>query len=166
MNACETLRLQARYNAWMNARLYAVCAPIPEADRRRDLGAFFRSVHGTLNHILLVDRLWAGRLAGRAPHFEGLDQILHEDFATLRMRQAGADADLQARVEVLRDADLERRVDYLSLMTGDARSLRVGTLLTHLFHHQTHHRGQLTVLLTRLGVDFGETDLIWMEAVH
>lgn len=162
----EGLCLQARYNQWMNERLYAVTASLPEAVRRRDLGAFFKSLHGTFNHILLVDRLWIGRMTGHPCHFDSLDQELYRDFEQLRMQQRETDADLLQRVHALTAPQLARRIDYISLMTGQPKSLQLGTLLTHVFHHQTHHRGQITTLLSQLGVDFGETDMIWMPDVN
>jgi len=160
------LCLQARYNQWMNERLYAVTSSLPEAVRRRDLGAFFKSLHGTFNHILLVDRLWIGRMTDHPCHFDSLDQELYRDFEQLRMQQRETDADLLHRVRALTAQQLTRRIDYISLMTGQPKSLQLGTLLTHVFHHQTHHRGQITTLLSQLGVDFGETDMIWMPDVN
>jgi len=58
-------RTMARYNSWMNTRLYDCCAAIPDAERKRDVGAFFKSIHGTLNHLLLGDRVWMGRFTGK-----------------------------------------------------------------------------------------------------
>lgn len=162
----EGLCLQARYNQWMNERLYAVTASLPEAVRRRDLGAFFKSLHGTFNHILLVDRLWIGRMTDHPCHFDSLDQELYRDFEQLRTQQRETDADLLHRVRALTAQQLTRRIDYISLMTGQPKTLQLGTLLTHVFHHQTHHRGQITTLLSQLGVDFGETDMIWMPDVN
>lgn len=160
------LCLQARYNQWMNERLYAVTASLPEVVRRRDLGAFFKSLHGTFNHILLADRLWIGRMTGHLCHFDSLDQELYRDFEQLRTQQRETDAELLHHVRALTAQQLTRRIDYISLMTGQPRSLQLGTLLTHVFHHQTHHRGQITTLLSQLGVDFGETDMIWMPDVN
>ncbi|MFH2080351.1 MAG: DinB family protein [Pseudomonadota bacterium] len=113
--------LQARYNQWMNERLYAVTSSLPEAVRRRDLGAFFKSLHGTFNHILLVDRLWIGRMTGHPCHFDSLDQELYRDFEQLRMQQRETDADLLHRVRALTAQQLTRRIDYISLMTGQPK---------------------------------------------
>ena len=87
----------ARYNAWMNARLYERAAELSDAERRRDAGAFFRSIHGTLNHLLLTDRAWLWRFTGDARIAESrdaagkriamtgrLDQVLYADFEELR----------------------------------------------------------------------------------
>ena len=140
--------------------------PLPEAVRRRDLGAYFKSLQGTFNHILLVDRLWIGRMTDHPCHFDSLDQELYRDFEQLRTQQRETDADLLHRVRALTAQQLTRRIDYISLMTGQPKTLQLGTLLTHVFHHQTHHRGQITTLLSQLGVDFGETDVIWMPDMN
>ncbi|MBW8364182.1 MAG: DinB family protein [Rhizobium sp.] len=95
------LCLQARYNQWMDERLYAVTASLAEAVRRRDLGAFFKPLHGTFNHILLVDRLWIGRMTDHPCHFDSLDQELYRDFEQLRTQQRETDADLLHRVRAL-----------------------------------------------------------------
>src|SRR6267378_5476637 len=84
MNLCDSLRMMAGYNHWMNEKLYAVCAQVSDEDRRRDRKAFFRSIHGTLNHLLLTDRGWLGRFNGKPWTFRSLDQELYADFHELR----------------------------------------------------------------------------------
>lgn len=162
MNALAPLRLAAAYNRWANVRIFGACARLSDADYRRDLGAFFRSVHGTLNHLLLGDRLWLGRLQGGAPAFTTLDAELHVDFAALRAARAETDAAICAEVEALDGAALSRPLHFTSLVTGRAMELPRWVAWTQLFNHQIHHRGQVTALLTRLGVDYGDIDLIWM----
>lgn len=105
-------------------------------------------------------------MTGHPCHFGSLDQALYRDFEQLRMQQRETDADLLHRVRALTARQLSRCIDYVSLMTGQPKSLQLGTLLTHVFHHQTHHRGQITTLLSQLGVDFGETDMVWMPDVN
>lgn len=83
MSLLEHARRMAAYNRWMNERLYALCASLSEEERRRDMGAFFRSVHGTLNHLLLADRVWMGRFLGEPFAVDSLDQQLCADFVTL-----------------------------------------------------------------------------------
>lgn len=162
MNALEPLRLSAAYNRWANERLYAACAALGDADYRRDLGAFFRSVHGTLNHLLLVDRLWLDRLRGEAPAFTSLDAELHGDFAALHTGRAEADTAIVHYLDTL-DADaLVQPLCFTSFVTRRAMRMPRWVGLTQLFNHQLHHRGQVTALLGRLGVDYGDIDLIWM----
>ena len=159
------VRLLADYNTWMNERLYAVCAQVPDAERKRDLGAFFRSIHGTLNHLLLGDRLWLGRFLDQPFPIESLAQELYADFATLFEERRKEDARLVEWLGGLAEADLDRVITYRSAVTGETRSYRLEDTLLHLFHHQTHHRGQLTTLLSQLGYDLGETDLAFMPGV-
>jgi uncharacterized damage-inducible protein DinB len=169
MMPVEQYRALARYNRWMNTRLYELCAGLSEEERTRDLGAFFHSIHGTLNHLLLADRAWLGRFTGdpaiwqsrdRDGHeikVQGLDQILYADFDTLRAERTKTDADLEAWVETLTGARLQRDLVYRS---SDGREHRhpLWIAATHLFNHQTHHRGQVTTLLMQLGHDPGLTD--------
>jgi uncharacterized damage-inducible protein DinB len=69
----------AAYNKWANARLYAVALDLSEQSYRLHIGVFFGGLHGTLNHLLLTDRLWLKRLTGEGDHPNRLDAILYED---------------------------------------------------------------------------------------
>jgi uncharacterized damage-inducible protein DinB len=111
----------------MNERLYELCAGLPDTERQRDRGAFFKSVHSTLNHLLYGDRAWMSRFTGRDLGWrEPADELTYT------------------------------RID------GRTRTLPAWLLVAHMFNHQTHHRGQLTTLLSQLGVDPGATDLPWL----
>lgn len=152
----------AAYNRWMNERLYELCATLSEEERRRDMGAFFRSVHGTLNHILLADRVWMGRFLGEPFAADSLDQELYADFATLRAEREQEDARIIAWVESLTPETLEGELRYTSMVDPEPRRSPYALTVSHFFNHQTHHRGQLTTLLAQLGRDPGVTDLIWL----
>jgi len=166
MRDLDLMRLQAEHNTWMNRRLYAVCAGMSDEERKRDLGAFFRSVHGTFNHILLADRVWLGRLTGEPFAITSLAQELYADYDELRRERERTDAEIEAFVAGLDEADLDRVLEYRSASGNEPRALRYTVVLTHLFHHQTHHRGQATTLIGQLGYDFGETDLILMPGMN
>lgn len=166
MNLLSSLHLKNRYNHWMNRKLYASCAQLTDAQRKQDMGAFFRSVHGTLNHLLLTDRLWLSRLTGTAFSATGLDQILYEDFAELDHAREQTDAELAALIHSLSEADLSGIIRYHSLQSGRYTELSRGLILTHLFNHQTHHRGQISTLLMQLGQDIGVTDMIFMPEAN
>src|SRR4029434_3118727 len=97
----EYPRTMARYNRWMNERLYECCARIPDAERKRDMGAFFKSIHGTLNHLLLADRIWLGRFTGVPFAVTGLDQELYADFAELRRERECTDREIVSWVASL-----------------------------------------------------------------
>jgi uncharacterized damage-inducible protein DinB len=152
----------AAYNHWMNERLYALCADLSDVERKCDRGAFFRSIHGTLNHGLLGDRVWLGRFTGVAFAVASLDQELYADFAELRAERERTDREIDAWATSLAPADFDGTLRYTSLVNPAPRAFPFWAAATHLFNHQTHHRGQLTTLLSQAGVDPGVTDLIWL----
>lgn len=131
----------AAYNHWANRRLFMAVATLPDEDRRRDVGLFFRSLHGTLNHILLADRIWLGRLTGDRPQAGPMDKILHEDFGDLVAARLAEDRRLEAFVEGLAGEDLDRNVAYRNT-AGQKFEMPLCEILAHVFNHQTHHRGQ------------------------
>ena len=152
----------ARYNRWMNRRLYDVCGRLSDEARKQDMGAFFRSIHGTLNHLLLTDRLWMGRFTGEGYTIQSLDQELYADFETLRAEREYEDNRILEWVASLDHETIEGDLVYTSAVSPEPRRLPFRLALTHFFNHQTHHRGQLTTLITQQGIDPGVTDLIWL----
>ena len=162
MNGVAWARTLAAYNRWMNERLYALCAGLPDEERKRDRGAFFRSIHGTLNHLLLGDRIWLGRFRGEPFAVASLDQELYADFAELRAERAHTDREIDAWAASLAPADFEGTLHFASFVNPAPRSLPFWVAATHFFNHQAHHRGQLTTLLMQAGADPGVTDLIWL----
>lgn len=173
MESLEIYGAQARYNTWFNVRLYDVSASLTDEERRRELGAFFGSIHRTLNHLILADHIWLLRLApglaaavprdasGREFLPGGLDSVMYDDFDLLRARRTDLDATIQGWIESLAPVDLEREVAYRTTK-GVAVRHPLWWAITHLFNHQTHHRGQVTTLLFQLGRDPGVTDLLAM----
>ncbi len=141
----------ARYNKWANDRLYAAAGAVPEADYRADRGAFFGSVHGTLNHLLVADRIWMHRFTGERPTYARLDVIVHDDLATLRQaRQAEDDRILRWLGEL--DAEtLNGNFSYRTIVNPTDVTQPRAPALAHVFNHQTHHRGQAHALLTAIG---------------
>ena len=161
MDAVAHFSLLARYNAWATARLLDAVVQVPEADYRRDLGLFFRSIHGTLNHLLVGEhQLWFVRFAEGASPRVALDAELEPDRAPLDARlRAGA-----ARWEPLIDGFApERWSSTLSYTTmrGTPVSLPFAATLAHVFNHGTHHRGQIAAALTALGQPCPELDLVY-----
>jgi uncharacterized damage-inducible protein DinB len=161
----EQARLAADYNAWMNDKLYAVCATLADHDRKRDRGAFFRSIHGTLNHLLLADLVWMGRFDGAVFRPKSLDQELYASFEELRSHRVALDERIRRWTHGLRDAALESKLVFTSIVDKKQRSVTLWKVVLHFFNHQTHHRGQLTTLLHQAGVDYGVTDLLWSPGV-
>jgi uncharacterized damage-inducible protein DinB len=163
----DWVRALARYNRWMNDKLYAVVATLPDDTRTRDLGAFFKSIHGTLNHLLIADRIWLARFTSAAvpdgfmaPGIRALDQELHADFDELRRERARTDVELSAWVEQLTDEKLAGNLVFVR--RGKKQESPLWWSVVHVFNHQTHHRGQITTLLTQQGHDVGVTDLVAM----
>lgn len=156
--------VMADYNQWMNQKLYAICAEIPDSQRKKDYGAFFKSVHGTLNHLLFGDRAWIGRFINQ-PFTAKIGQELYEDFDELRHQRELTDQQIIEWAQQLDPEWLNQTFTYTSGVDGKPRSLPAWVLVTHLFNHQTHHRGQLTTLLSQLGYDPGVTDLPWLPSL-
>lgn len=163
----EYARVMARYSRWMNDKIYAVADKLTDAERKQDRGAFFGSIHRTLNHLLLADRVWLGRFNGATlaegemgPGIRSLDQELYVDFDELRRERAKTDGDIDAFVATLTDEKLSGNLRYLR--RGVVNEFPLWHAVLHLFNHQTHHRGQVTTLLMQAGQDPGVTDLVAM----
>jgi uncharacterized damage-inducible protein DinB len=152
----------ARYNRWMNERLYALCAGLQDGERKRDRQAFFRSIHGTLNHLLLADRLWLGRFRGEPFPVHSLAQEICSDFDELRSERTRTDDAIDRFVAGLNSEKLAAPLAYRTLVNPQERTTPLWILVAHFFNHQTHHRGQLTTLLSQCGLDPGVTDLMWL----
>jgi uncharacterized damage-inducible protein DinB len=153
----------AGYNAWCNRRLYDAAARLPDADYHADRGAFFKSVHGTLNHLLATDRIWLRRFTGEGEAPNRLDAILFETLADLRRAREGEDARIVDYVEGLSAIDLVGRIRYQTISNPVTIEQPLASTLIHFFNHQTHHRGQAHCLLTGLGLDAPSFDLILFQ---
>ena len=166
MLALDTFTTMAHYNRWMNERLYAVCAEIPDGERKRDRGAFFKSIHGTLNHLLLGDRLWLGRFLDRPFAVDTLDQELYANFDELRAERQRTDGEILDLSESLNEAALARDFRFTTVVNPGEHVFPFRHVLLHFFNHQTHHRGQLTTLIKQAGHEPGVTDLMWLPRVE
>ncbi len=159
--AMNHLPLMARFNRWANTRLYASVARLDDDAYRRDRRAFFGSIHHTLNHLLVVDRLWSARIQNRESGIKSLDQILFDDFEALKSARVDEDEKLIALVDGLTDAELESPVRYRRMIGDGMEEVRAGHILITLFNHQTHHRGQVHAMLTQAGVTPPPLDVIF-----
>ena len=166
MKTKDYFQTMCRYNHWMNEKLYTACAEIPDAIRKEDKGAFFRSIHGTLNHLLLADRLWLSRFTGQPFTFESLAQDLYSDFDTLWDQRRISDQALTRWIDALNDTQLNAPFSFHSVVQARDHSYPLWHLLMHVFNHQTHHRGQLTTLMTQSGYEPGVTDLLWLPGAE
>jgi uncharacterized damage-inducible protein DinB len=162
--------LMASYNTSMNAKVYATASELSAESLSADRGAFFGSVLGTLNHITVADRIWLQRFAEHPsqpeilaevrllPKPRSLDEILFSDFRELSKHRAMLDGVIEQWVNGLTQADLNQVLCYSNLK-GTRICKRFSGLMLHFFNHQTHHRGQITTLLSQFGKDVGVTDL-------
>jgi uncharacterized damage-inducible protein DinB len=169
------VRRMAAYNRWMNEKVYAATSRLPVEERSRDRGAFFRSILGTLNHLAVGDTLWLQRFARHAsrpptlaplldlPTPVALDEILFQDLSALRARRDLLDAAIIDWAAALTEPVLASTLKF-ETTKGLAIERPLDELLMHFFNHQTHHRGQVTTLLTQAGEDVGVTDLMAMPA--
>jgi uncharacterized damage-inducible protein DinB len=154
-------RMYAAYNAWANRLVYAEAGKLEDADYRRNLGAFFGSLHGTLNHLLAADRIWMKRFTGEGDAPGRLDAILHEDLAGLTASREAEDARLAAFVDSLTEERIAADFTYSPITNPATVTHPLRAALTHVFNHQTHHRGQCHAMLTALGGPSLSLDLIY-----
>lgn len=155
----DRLPVLARYNAWANHKLYHAAEGLPDHQYRADRGAFFKSLHGTLNHLLVSDRMWMARFAGRPPLPARLDAIVFDDFDALRTARGEEDTRIITYVDGLDARALAGTFSFQAQSMPGRYVQELGPALDHLFNHQTHHRGQAHAILTGLGAEAPGLDL-------
>jgi len=168
----DNYRCLARYNRWMNQRLYTACETLSDEERKRERGAFFGSIHHTLTHLVLADKMWLHRFALQETTFaalpaaalalpEGSDYTseLHPDWQDLRQTRDVLDQMIEQWLAEMAP-DFLTSTMYYANTKGVQRAHPAWQALTHFFNHGTHHRGQATTLLKQAGVDVGVTDLV------
>jgi len=155
------VQAMAAYNAEMNRRLYDAAGRLPDEERRRDRGAFWRSIHGTFSHLLWADRMWMSRFDGWDKPGELLADSggLFEDWAAMRDARVDADLDMREWAGRVRQEWLDGTTSWFSGATGRQQVRPTALVVSHLFNHQTHHRGQAHAMLTTAGERTGDTDL-------
>lgn len=171
MSTASEAVMMAAYNRWMNGKLYDAAARLPAADLALERGAFFGSILGTLNHIVVGDIIWLKRFAAHPsrpvaldpvralPQPAALNEVLFTDLAGLKARRDLLDAAIVDWTAGLTDTDLAHVLEYTN-SKGIRGQKRLSSLVTHFFNHQTHHRGQATTLFSQAGIDVGVTDLL------
>ena len=157
----EHLRRMARYNAWANRRLYAACEQLAEDEYHKPRAAFFGSIHGTLNHLLVTDRIWLARIEGGPSPEARLDDRPCPGLADLKSARAAEDARMIDLVDGYAEADLPRPVRYRRVTAPDEMVTPLHVCWLHLFNHQTHHRGQVHDQLSQTAVAPPPLDLIF-----
>ncbi len=150
----------AAYNQWANQRVYEAASALDEDERQQDVGLFFGSLHRTLNHLLVGDRIWMQRITGRGVAPSALDELLFETFDGLKAARAVEDQRIVDHVESYDDEDFDRPLHYRNV-AGDAFEQPLSEVLAHVFNHQTHHRGHAHAALTQLTGKAPPLDLIY-----
>lgn len=166
MSNIEQFKIQAQYNQWMNDHFYSLCDSISDEERKHDVGAFFKSIHGTLNHILLGDRLWMSRFQNTNFDIESLDQELYSDYSELKEQREITDGKISKYVDGLTDDTLSKPITFVSKVKSSEHTYILRDCVLHFFLHQIHHRGQVSTLISQLGIDIGVTDMMWMPGIE
>ncbi|GAA6135506.1 DinB family protein [Oceaniserpentilla sp. 4NH20-0058] len=175
MNCLQHFRTLAKYNARMNQQVISAASQLSHEQLMEDRGAFFKSILGTLNHILVGDLIWLRRFAAYPrqeskfkhlntlsdfPEISGLGQIIYPDFDEYKTARLSLDVIITNWInEELTETDLDSTFTYQN-MKDESHDKNFGEVLSHLFNHQTHHRGQVSTLLSQQGIDIGVTDYL------
>ena len=144
----RNFQMLAGYNKLANRRLYETCACLPDSERKKCRPAFFGSINGTLNHLMVGDRLWLARFSDEEIPFTNLDTILYEDFGELREAREEEDVRIEEFAARIDERFLQGSIRYVN---NEGRTVEDPTalLIAHFFNHQTHHRGQIHDMLTQ-----------------
>lgn len=154
----------AAYNDWANDRIYAAAMELTDEEYNRDVSAFFRSMCGTLNHLLWADRVWMRRFTGIGEEMPAIfETILHRDLASLRVARQAEDRRICRYVDKLEAPDLIDYFSYTRVSSPEPITQRLAPALSHFFNHQTHHRGQAHTILSVLGKNPPPLDLLFFQ---
>ncbi|HBA32520.1 MAG TPA: damage-inducible protein DinB [Gammaproteobacteria bacterium] len=156
----EYALVMAQYNQWMNMNIFRAAALLDDQQRKIDCGLFFRSIHETLGHLLLSDRMWLHRFTGQ-PEVR-VDNVDDAHFEAQKTKRFALDCEILSWADSLSVSDSRKALHYLSTVTNATETVDLSRAILHFFNHQTHHRGQVTAALSQQSVDFGITDLIFM----
>jgi len=165
MISVEYCQLLARYNHWMNERILALAGEMTDEERKEDRGAFFGSIHRTLNHMIWGDSIWLGRSTGDPYAVPAFGADMHESFDALLRERMTIDTAILEWAAKVAPSWLTGTLEYRSASDGAQRRLPRWIGVTHLFQHATNHRGQVATLMRQDGRDVGVTDLPWMPGV-
>lgn len=156
----------AKYNTWMNRKLYTLCDALDDETRKRDRGSFFGSIHRTLDHILFGDIAWLERLRDKSFTPRNINQEIYKDWNELKTERYKLDKEIERWVQTFNEEMLDEIITFTSNVDKKQRDIPMRILVQHLFNHQTHHRGQLTTLLSQLNIDYGSTDLPFLPDLN
>ncbi len=155
--------MYAAYNQWANNLLLKECEEITADEYHRDLGVYFNSLHGTMDHQFVADKVWLYRFTGQGDPIDSIDEQLTGDFATLKEKRILLDNRICSVVDQMQEKDLLRTIIYRTVRKPLVMQQPLGAALFHFFNHQTHHRGQVHALLTQLGRSPEPLDMIYFQ---
>ncbi|MBL8574950.1 MAG: damage-inducible protein DinB [Hyphomicrobiaceae bacterium] len=160
----DHFRMLAAYNTWANKLMFDCIAQLGEADYHKPMGAYFSSINRTLNHVLVADQVWLARFNGEVEPYDTLDDlVLYEDFADMRGARAKCDGHIEAMVSLLTAEDIAAVFRFRTLRKPLVEAMPMSHALAHFFNHQTHHRGQVSVMLTQLGLKTPAMDMLYFQ---
>nr|WP_207621433.1 DinB family protein [Chelativorans oligotrophicus] len=153
--------MMANYNRWANRLLYDAAGELTAEEFARDVGVFFKSMMGTLNHILVADRIWMKRFTGSGDAPDRLNAIIDSALPSLRLAREAEDERILSWLGTLDEAALSAYITYSTIVKPEPVSQRLAPALSHFFNHQTHHRGQAHSILSVLGHNPPSLDLAY-----
>jgi uncharacterized damage-inducible protein DinB len=157
----QNFQMLADYNAWANRVLYAAAADLSDEELHRDTGAFFGSIFATLSHLITADRIWLNRFTSEGPKPKALDERPYDRFTDLRAARVEEDDRIIRYTRGLTPEAIEQQFTYSPVSSPEIVTQKLWPALTHVFNHQTHHRGQVHAGLTSLGKPSLSLDLIY-----
>ncbi len=158
----KQFEMLSQYNLWMNKNIFNICDALGDDVRNQDMGAFFGSIHKTLSHILYGDKAWIERLRDNTYAPQDINKTLFSNWDDLKRERFRIDNEIDIWVKSLNENTLNQVHTYTSNVDDKQRSAPYWSLVHHVFNHQIHHRGQITTLLSQLGIDYGSTDIPFM----
>ena len=158
MTTIINFQLLANFNTWANTKILFSCKKLDDTEYKKDRKAFFSSIHGTLNHLLVVDGAYISRIEGKNHDLKSLDQILYENLFQLEEARIKEDKRLVDLVNNLSKESINKEITYKGFETGN-QTYTINLILITLFNHQTHHRGQIHNMLSQAGIKPPQIDI-------
>ena len=158
MTAITNFQLLSNYNTWANTKIFSSCKKLDDTEYKKDRRAFFSSIHGTLNHLLVVDKAYISRIKGKDHGLISLNQILYENLLQLEEERIKEDKRLVDLVYSLSEKSIHKEITYKGFETGNT-TYTINMILLTLFNHQTHHRGQIHNMLSQADIKPPQIDI-------
>ena len=158
MTTISNFQLLANFNKWANTNIFSSCKELDDIKYKKDRKAFFSSIHGTLNHLLVVDRAFIAHIKGKNHGLKSLDQILYENLFQLEEARIKEDKCLVDLVNNLSEESIHKEITYNGFETGKTTHT-INIILISMFNHQTHHRGQIHNMLSQAGIKPPQIDI-------